>query len=65
MMRAPDGERQAWDRSKCFAWDQSNALKRELWSTAKALTPVDTDRIELAVMRRIMDQAKGMKWIRE
>jgi hypothetical protein len=32
----------AWDRSKSFAWDQSSALKRELWSTAKALTPIDS-----------------------
>jgi hypothetical protein len=30
-----------WDQSKCFAWDRSNALKRELRSTAKALTLVD------------------------
>src|SRR3984957_46467 len=28
------------DQSKSFAWDQSNALKRELWPTAKALTLV-------------------------
>lgn len=55
MMRGPDGERQACERSKCFARDQRNVLKHELWSIAMALTPVDKSLIELAVMRRIMD----------
>jgi len=31
----------AWDQSKRFAWDWSNALKRELQSTAKAPTLID------------------------
>jgi hypothetical protein len=32
----------ALDQSKCFAWDRSNALKREFRSTAKAPTRIDS-----------------------
>jgi hypothetical protein len=40
MNRKPKNAERAVDRDEA-AWDQSNALKRELSSTAKALTLVD------------------------
>ncbi|SIT39135.1 hypothetical protein BN2475_190082 [Paraburkholderia ribeironis] len=39
--RGPEISAVGWGWNKRFAWDQSSALKRELWSTAKVPTPID------------------------